>query len=103
MDTLGFESRRTIEASTPLLGGIPRLGLLAVVELAQALEDQFGFDIDDSEFTGDVRGRWARWPSSSNVSKPNSSFSVRTAMLQRGRTAHQSAGHFVSGRGMLTN
>jgi acyl carrier protein len=55
VDTLGIQDRAaTIEASTPLLGSIPELDSLAVVELAQALEDQFGFDIDDSEFTGDT-------------------------------------------------
>jgi acyl carrier protein len=55
VNTLGIQDRATtIEASTPLLGGIPELDSLAVVELAQALEDQFGFEIDDSEFTGDT-------------------------------------------------
>ena len=54
VDTLGIQHRAaTIEASSPLLG-IPELDSLAVVELAQALEDHFGFIIDDSEFTGDT-------------------------------------------------
>ena len=55
VDTLGIQDRAaTIAASTPLLGSLPELDSLAVVELAQALEDHFGFVIDDSEFTGDT-------------------------------------------------
>ena len=55
LDTLGIQDRAaTISASTQLLGGIPELDSVAVVELAQALEDHFGFVIDDSEFTGDT-------------------------------------------------
>jgi acyl carrier protein len=53
--TLGIEDRAdTLDASTPLFGGIPELDSLAVVELAASLEAHFGFEIDDSEFTGDV-------------------------------------------------
>jgi acyl carrier protein len=53
VDTLGIQDRAaTIGASTQLLGSLPELDSLAVVELAQALEDHFGFVIDDSEFTG---------------------------------------------------
>jgi acyl carrier protein len=55
VDTLGSQDRAaTINASTQLLGSLPELDSLAVVELAQALEDHFGFVIDDSEFTGDT-------------------------------------------------
>jgi acyl carrier protein len=55
VDTLGIDDRAaTIQASTPLLGSIPELDSLAVVELAQAIEDHFGLIIDDSEFTGDT-------------------------------------------------
>lgn len=55
VDTLGIQDRAaTIGASTPLLGSMPELDSLAVVELAQALEDHFDFVIDDSEFTGDT-------------------------------------------------
>lgn len=53
--TLGIQDRAaTIGPSTPLLGSLPELDSLAVVELAQALEDHFGFTIDDSEFTGET-------------------------------------------------
>jgi acyl carrier protein len=55
VETLGLEDRaNTITASTQLFGSLPELDSLAVVELAQALEDHFGFIIDDSEFTGDT-------------------------------------------------
>jgi acyl carrier protein len=55
VNTLGIQDRAaTIGASTPLLGSMPELDSLAVVELAQALEDHFGFVIDDTEFTGDT-------------------------------------------------
>ncbi len=53
--TLGIEDRAaTLDASTPLLGSMPELDSFAVVELATSLEEQFGFKIDDSDFTGDV-------------------------------------------------
>ena len=55
VETLGIEDRaNTITSSTALFGSMPELDSLAVVELAQALEDHFGFVIDDSEFTGDT-------------------------------------------------
>jgi acyl carrier protein len=55
VNTLGIQDRAaTIGASTQLLGSLPELDSLAVVELAQALEDHFGFVIDESEFTGDT-------------------------------------------------
>jgi acyl carrier protein len=43
-----------IDANTPLLGELPELDSLAVVELAQALENHFDIVIDDEAFTGDV-------------------------------------------------
>jgi acyl carrier protein len=43
-----------IDANTPLLGELPELDSLAVVELAQALENHFDILIDDEAFTGDV-------------------------------------------------
>lgn len=55
VNTLGIEDRAaTINASTPLFGSMPELDSLAVVELAAGLEEQFGFEIDGSEFTGDI-------------------------------------------------
>jgi acyl carrier protein len=55
VETLGIEDRAyAITASTQLFGNLPELDSLAVVELAQALEDHFGLVIDDSEFTGET-------------------------------------------------
>ena len=53
--TLGIEDRAaTLNASTPLFGSMPELDSFAVVELATSLEEQFGFEIDDSDFTGEI-------------------------------------------------
>ena len=53
--TLGIEERAdTLDASTPLFGSMPELNSFAVVELAASLEEQFGFQIDDSDFSGEV-------------------------------------------------
>lgn len=43
-----------IDADTPLLGELPELDSLAVVELAQALENRFDIVVDDEAFTGEV-------------------------------------------------
>ena len=52
---LGIQDRAaTLDASTQLFGSIPELDSLAVVELAAALEEEFDFQIDDDDFTGDV-------------------------------------------------
>jgi acyl carrier protein len=53
--TLGIEDRaRTLDASTPLFGSMPELDSFAVVELLTSLEEQFRFEIDGSEFTGEI-------------------------------------------------
>ena len=53
--TLGIQDRAdTLEASTPLFGSMPEFDSLAVVELAASLEEEFGFEIDDEDFTGEV-------------------------------------------------
>ena len=52
---LGIEDRAAaIDADTPLLGELPELDSLGVVELAQALENHFDIVIDDEAFTGEV-------------------------------------------------
>ncbi|CAI9398629.1 phosphopantetheine-binding protein [Nocardioides sp. T2.26MG-1] len=52
---LGIEERRdSLTTSTGLLGGIPELDSLSLVELVVVLEERFGIAIDDSEFTGEV-------------------------------------------------
>jgi acyl carrier protein len=53
--TLAIEERRAdLSAGTELLGGIPELDSLALVELVVVIEERFGIAIDDSEFTGEV-------------------------------------------------
>jgi acyl carrier protein len=55
VETLGIEHRAaSVQASTPLLGDMPELDSLAVVELVSALEARFGFTVDDDEISGDV-------------------------------------------------
>jgi acyl carrier protein len=52
---LEIEDRASeIDANTRLLGELPELDSLAVVELAQALEDAFDITIDDDAFTGAI-------------------------------------------------
>ncbi|MGB3483058.1 MAG: acyl carrier protein [Mycobacterium sp.] len=53
--TLGIQDRvHTLDASTELFGSLPELDSLAVVALAVNLEREFGFEIDDEDFTGDT-------------------------------------------------
>jgi acyl carrier protein len=55
VEILGIEDRAdTMEASTGLLGSMPELDSMAVVELVTALEDRFGFQVDDADMTADV-------------------------------------------------
>jgi acyl carrier protein len=55
VETLGLQDRAdTLDASTPLLGSLPELDSLAVLELVTALEERFGIDVDESEITGEV-------------------------------------------------
>lgn len=53
--TLGIEDRiDSMDASTPLLGEMPELDSLAVVEIAAGMEARFHFHVDDTSFTADV-------------------------------------------------
>jgi len=53
--TLGVEDRAaTIDASTPLLGSLPELDSMAVLELVAALEQRFGITVDDDDVTAEV-------------------------------------------------
>jgi acyl carrier protein len=45
---------RTFELGTSLLGAVPELDSMAVVAVLQALEERFGFTIDDDEIDGSV-------------------------------------------------
>jgi acyl carrier protein len=55
VETLDIEDRAdSLTVDTPLFGSIPELDSLAVVEVVTSLEERFGFQIDDDDFTGDV-------------------------------------------------
>jgi acyl carrier protein len=54
-ETLDIEDRLdSMDAATQLLGGLPELDSMAVVQLLTALGERFGFDANDVEFTADV-------------------------------------------------
>jgi acyl carrier protein len=53
--TLGVEDRvASIDSSTPLLGSLPELDSMAVLELVAALEQRFGITVDDDDVTAEV-------------------------------------------------
>lgn len=55
VETLGLGDRAgSITADTPLLGAMPELDSMAVLEVVAAIEDRFGFEVDDSDVTGEV-------------------------------------------------
>jgi acyl carrier protein len=55
VSVLGIEDRAaTIDAGTPLLGSLPELDSMAVLELVAALEERFGVTIDDDDVTAEV-------------------------------------------------
>jgi acyl carrier protein len=54
-ETLGIEDRLdSLDASTGLLGRLPELDSMAVVMVAAEIENRFGFEIDNSDFTAEV-------------------------------------------------
>jgi acyl carrier protein len=55
VSVLGIEDRAgTIDRSTELLGSLPELDSMAVVELVTALEQRFAVEVGDDEITGEV-------------------------------------------------
>jgi acyl carrier protein len=55
VETLGIEERAdTIDATTPLLGGLPELDSLAVLELIVELERRFGITVSDEDVSAEV-------------------------------------------------
>lgn len=53
--TLGIEDRAdALSPTTPLVGGLPELDSLAIVQLILELERRFGLVIEDEEITADV-------------------------------------------------
>jgi acyl carrier protein len=54
-DVLGLGGRaQTFTADTPLLGALPELDSMAVVGLLTALEERYGFVIEDDEIGGGI-------------------------------------------------
>jgi acyl carrier protein len=55
VETLGVQDRAgSIDAATPLLGSLPELDSMAVLELVAALEQRFGVTIDDDDVTAEA-------------------------------------------------
>jgi acyl carrier protein len=55
VSVLGIEDRAaTIHADTPLLGNVPELDSMAVLELVAALEQRFHVTVDDDEVTAEA-------------------------------------------------
>jgi acyl carrier protein len=55
VETLGVEDRAgAIDASTPLLGSMPELDSMAVLELVVALQRRFDVTIDDDDITAEA-------------------------------------------------
>ena len=54
--TLGIDEARTtaMHAGTELLGSLPELDSMAVVELIYALEERFAIEVDGDEVTADA-------------------------------------------------
>ncbi len=51
--TLSLQGRsKAFADDTPLLGAIPELDSMAVVSLIGAIEERFGFTVDDDELSG---------------------------------------------------
>jgi acyl carrier protein len=54
-DTLNLGARaKAMTASTPLLGSLPELDSIAVLNVITALQDQLGIAVDDDEINGDT-------------------------------------------------
>lgn len=55
VETLGVEARAdALDANTPLLGSLPELDSMAVLELVLELEQRFGIVIDGEDVTAEV-------------------------------------------------
>ena len=55
VETLGVEDRAgALDATTPLLGALPELDSLAVLELVVELEQRFGITVEEEDVTADV-------------------------------------------------
>ena len=50
------ERKNSLSADSDLLGSIPELDSMAVVNVITALEDHFGITVDDDEISGSLTG-----------------------------------------------
>jgi acyl carrier protein len=48
------DAGRALDAGSPLLGAIPELDSMAVVNLITALEEHFGITVEDDEISADT-------------------------------------------------
>lgn len=55
VETLGIEDRvESIDERTPLIGSLPELDSMAVLELITALERRFGIAVEDHELNAEL-------------------------------------------------
>lgn len=55
VETLGLDERADqIEAETPLMGSLPELDSMAVLELVLALEERFGVTVEGEDVTAEA-------------------------------------------------
>jgi acyl carrier protein len=55
VEVLGIQERAaSLDAGTELLGSLPELDSMAVLELIAALEQRFGIAVDDDDVTAEV-------------------------------------------------
>lgn len=55
VETLGLEDRAdAIDVDTPLMGSLPELDSMAVLELILALEERFGIEIGEEDVTAEA-------------------------------------------------
>lgn len=53
--TLGIQDRADgLTGASPLFGAVPELDSLGVLEVMTAVEQRFGFIVDDEEFSGEI-------------------------------------------------
>jgi acyl carrier protein len=54
-EVLGITDRlATLTETTALLGSMPELDSMAVAELIASIEEKFGFEVDEADFSADV-------------------------------------------------
>ncbi len=54
-ETLQLEDKiNSFESDTPILGSIPEFDSMTVINVITALEERFGFEVEDDEITGET-------------------------------------------------